>query len=210
MAFIIPFTFTNKLAPCTQAKAFDKKTSVLHYLVRLVKRNDKDLLTVLSDLVHVKQAEIVVLSSLCNELKALKDEIDPIHQTIVKQAEKLEEAGQIVPLSLQELKEQKTTIRKSDNIPQYNRVDHHTGRTSMERFILQSEAQVNAALAFSESVEIKFSDLLEYFGEDEGMSSNDFFGTMTRFLGEFEKTIEQVDREEEKRVCRLCRLASSP
>ena len=186
-----------------QAKAFDKKTSVLHYLVRLVKRNDKDLLTVLSDLVHVKQAELVVLSSLCNELKALKDEIDPIHQTIVKQAEKLEEAGQIVPLSLQELKEQKTTVRKSDNIPQYNRVVHHTGRTPMERFILHSEAQVNAALAFSESVEKKFSDLLEYFGEDEGMSSNDFFGTMTRFLGEFEKTIEHVDREEEKRVCRL-------
>ena len=186
-----------------QAKAFDKKTSVLHYLVRLVKRNNKDLLTVLNDLVHVKQAEVVVLNSLCNELKALRDEIDPIHQTIVRQAEKLEEAGQNVPMSLQELKEQKTTIRNFDNVPQYNKVDHHTGRTPMERFILHSEAQVNAALAFSESVEKKFSDLLEYFGEDEGMSSNDFFGTMTRFLGEFEKAIEHVDREEQKKVCGL-------
>ena len=183
-----------------QAKAFDKKTSVLHYLVRLVKRNDKDMLTVLDDLRHVKEAELVVLDSLVNEIKAIKDEIGPIHQTIVRQAEKLEESGQIVQLSLQELKGQKTTIRKSDNVPQYNKVDHHTGRTPMERFILHADAQVNAALAFSESVKKKFSELLEYFGEDDGMASNAFFGTMRSFLEEFGKAIDHVDREELKKV----------
>jgi len=168
--------------------------------VRLVKRNDEDLLSVLDDLAHVKEAQLVILDSLANDIRVLKDEITPIHETIKTQAEKLEAAGQIVQMSLQELKEQRTTIRNIDKIPQYNKMDHHTGRTPMERFILHSEAQIDAALAFTDSVKQKFSELLEYFGEDEGMASNDFFGTMTRFLAEFQKSIEHVNREESKKV----------
>ena len=183
-----------------QAKAFDKKTSVLHYLVRLVKRNDEGLLTVLEDLQHVKEAETVLLDSLSSDIRALKDEIAPVHETIKTQAENLEAAGQIVQMSLQELKEQRTTIRNVDKIPQYNKMDHHTGRTPMERFILHSEAQVDAALAFTDSVKRKYLELLEYFGEDEGMASNEFFGTMTRFLAEFQKSIEHVNKEEKKKV----------
>lgn len=184
-----------------QAKAFDKKTSVLHYLVRLVKRNDEELLSVLDDLGHVKEAELVILDSLLSEIKVLKEEIEPIHETVKAQAEKLEESGQLVQMSLRELKEQRTTIRNIDKIPQYNKMDHHTGRTPMERFVLHSEAQIDAALAFTDSVKQKFSELLEYFGEDEGMASNDFFGTMTRFFQEFQKAIEHVSREEKRKVC---------
>ena len=186
-----------------QAKAFDKKTSVLHYLVRLVKRNDEELLSVLDDLSHVKEAELVILETLSSEIKVLKDEIKPIHETITVQAERLEDAGELVQMSLQELKEQKTTIRNIDGIAQYNKMDHHTGRTPMERFILRAEAQIDAALAFTESVKRKFSELLDYFGEDENMASNNFFGTMNRFLGEFGKAIEHVNREEKRKVCLL-------
>lgn len=168
--------------------------------MRLVKRNDEDLLSVLDDLCHVKEAELVVLESLSSEIKVLKEEIEPIHQTIQAQAEQLEEAGQLVQMSLQELKEQKTTIRNIASIPQYNKMDHLTGRTPMERFVLRAEAQIDAALAYTGSVKQKFSELLEYFGENEGMASNDFFGTMKRFLGEFQKAIEDVNREEKRKV----------
>lgn len=168
--------------------------------MRLVKRNDEELLSVLDDLGHVKEAQLVILDSLSGEIRALKDEIGPIHKAIIAQAEALEESGQIVQMSLQELKEQRTTIRNADKVPHYNKVDHHTGRTPMERFILHSEAQVNAALAFTDSVKKKFSELLEYFGEDDGMASNEFFGTMKRFLEEFQKSIEHVNREEKKKV----------
>lgn len=190
--------FNNPLS--LQAKAFDKKTSVLHYLVRLVKRNDDSLLSVIDDLYHVKEAQLVILDSLSNEIKALKEDIVPIRETIKAQAEEFEASGRIVQMSLKELKEQRTSIRNIDNMPQYNKIDHHTGRTPMERFVLHSEAQIAAAIAFTDSVKQKFADLLEYFGEDEGMASNDFFGTMTRFLADFRDAIEHVNREDKIKV----------
>lgn len=184
----------------SQAKAFDKKTSVLHYLVKLMKQNDESLLRVRDDLGHVKDAELVVLDSLCADIKALKDEIEPVRVTVTAEAQRLEEAGQLVQLSLKELSEQRTSVRTIASVPQYNKIDHHTGRTPMERFVLNAASRIDEALAFTDKVKEKFAKLLEYFGEDGNMASNDFFGTMNQFLGDFAKAVEQIDIEDKAKV----------
>lgn len=165
-----------------------------------MKRNDESLLSVRDDLGHVKDAELVVLDSLCGDIKALKDEIEPIRVTVTAQAEQLQEAGQLVQMSLKELAEQKTSVRTIASVPQYNKIDHHTGRTPMERFVINAGARIDEALTFTDKVKEKFAKLLEYFGEDGNMASNDFFGTMNAFLADFAKAVDHVNNEDIAKV----------
>jgi hypothetical protein len=177
---------------------------VLHYLAKLVKRNDESLIDFPKDLAHVGEAENVMMDFVINEIKSLQNEIENIHETVRAQADGLEESGEAKPLSLKELQEQRSSVRKIGNVPQYNKIDHLTGRTPMERFSLNAAASVNNVFHLSEAVREKYKKLLEYFGEDENMASNAFFGTMRRFIAEFGKAVEQVLSEEQKKVRAYC------
>jgi Formin Homology 2 Domain len=158
------------------------------------------LLAVADDLSHVRDAELVVLENLFNDMETLKTDILPIKAAVTAQAERLEEAGETVPISVKELSEQRTSIRNVARVPQFNKVDHHTGRTPMERFVLNAEGRIDEALEWMKETKRKFVELLDFFGEDPGMASNDFFGTMNRFLAFFAKAVEQVNQEERLRV----------
>jgi hypothetical protein len=183
-----------------QAKAFDKKTSVLQYLVKLIKRNDESLLELRGDLKHLKDAELVVLDSLCNDMKVMKDEMEALCLTVKAQAEYLQEKGELVQMSLRELAEQKTSVRTVANVPQYNKIDHHTGRTPMERFMLNAASKIDEALSHIDHVKDNYTKVLEYFGEDGNMASNEFFGTMNAFLADFSKAVEYVHKDDMKKV----------
>lgn len=184
----------------SKAKAFDKKTSVLHYLVKLIKQNNESLLGLRDDLKHLKDAECIVLDGLSSDIKALQEELVPVIETVKCQADDLEEKGQLVQMSLKELMEQKTSVRTVASVPQYNKIDHHTGRTPMERFTLNAESKIEEALLFADKVKEKFSKVLEYFGEDGSMASNDFFGTMNKFLADFSKAADYVHKEQLSKV----------
>lgn len=185
-----------------QAKAFDKRTSVLHYFVKLLKRNDQSLLKVHDDLKNVKAAELVILDSLIGDIQALKEEIQPVLETVTQQAEELEASGKLTALTLKELSEQKTSVKAISHVKQYNKVEHHTGRTPMERFTLYADSRIDAGLTYCEAVKAKFSSLLDYFGEDPNKASNEFFGTLNKFLAEFKAAIEHVEKQEKAKVSR--------
>ena len=168
---------------------------MLHYLVKLIKQNNESLLKLRDDFKYLKDAECTVLDSLCSDIQALKGELVPIIETVKCQAGYLEETGQLVQMSLKELMEQKTTVRTVASVPQYNKIEHHTGRTPMERFTLNAESKIEEALLYANMVKDKFSKVLEYFGEDGNMASNDFFGTMNTFLTDFSKAVDYVNKE---------------
>ncbi|CAM9203099.1 unnamed protein product, partial [Ascophyllum nodosum] len=58
----------DSLLKLNTAKAFDKKTSILHYLVILAKRNDPSLLDFKDDLKHVFPASRLLISTVTTEL----------------------------------------------------------------------------------------------------------------------------------------------
>lgn len=184
-----------------QAKAFDRKTSVLHYLVKIVMSNDEGgLCDFGKDLVHIKQAETVVLDSLISDMKALEEELVGVRKTAKKQAEEYEKEGKVEKVNLRELREQRTSIRNIESIPQYNKIDHLTGRTIMERFTVNAERSIDDAKHLLSRVQANYGRVLEYLCEDENMASNDFFGTMRRFVVEFNRAAEQVIREDKAKV----------
>ena len=183
-----------------QAKAFDKKTSVLHYVVKLVKKNDTSLLAFDNDLSSVSAAESVLLDNVSNDIKAIRGELLDVHDTVKNEAERLEEAGELRPMSLSDLKEQKTTVHTDGAVLQYNKVDHLSGRTSMERFTLNAKVACDQAVESTENVKKKYAALLGYFGEDSQLSTGDFFTTLRRFIFEWQKGVEQVEAIERKLV----------
>lgn len=178
-----------------QAKAFDKKTSVLQYLVKLVRQNDENLLDFHKELKHIKQAENLLMDSITNDMKNLSDDLEGIREIVEKAAGAAEANGERT-LSLEDLKEQRTTIRVNGAVAQFNQVDHITGRTPMERFMRKASNEVSDLVDLSGEVKSKYQDLLAFFGEDSQMPSNHFFGTMNRFTKEFIVSEQHVEKEE--------------
>jgi hypothetical protein len=66
----------------------------------------------------------------------------------------------------------------------------------MERFTVNAAYSVKDALTLFEKVKAKYASLLSFFGEDDNMASNEFFGTMNRFIVAFDIAAEQVRRDE--------------
>lgn len=171
--------------------------------MKLVKGNDEALLNFGADLKHIKDAEQVTMDNLLSDMKDLEKETELANQTAKLQADELVKAGQNRPMSLADLREQRTVVRSVNKVAQYNKIDHLTGRTSMERFTLQALGSIQDSMKLTESVKEKFLKLLNYFGEDDKMASNAFFSVIRGFMVEFDKAKEQVEKEEKARVSRF-------
>lgn len=163
--------------------------------------NDETLCDFGKDLLHIKEAEAVILDSLISDMKTLEEELVGVQETAKKQAEELEKQGKIEKVNLKELREQRTSVRSIESITHYNRINHHSGRTAMERFANNAEMAIDDAKSLVSQVQANYAKLLEYLCEDENMACNEFFGTMKRFVLEFNKAVEQVSKEEKAKVC---------
>ena len=165
----------DALLKLDEAKAFDKKTSVLFYLVKIVKENDASLLKISEDVAHVSQVEGLMIDSIHEDLKQMRRELDDVMNTAEEDA-------------------------KSDS----NEDDDEM--TEMQKFAKDADEKVNEYLKTVENTKLNFGKVLLYFGEDEKMSSGDFFTTMNKFLTTLKRAIEGVedmDRQklkEEKRI----------
>jgi hypothetical protein len=172
----------------------------LQYLVKLVKENDPSLAEFKHDIGSVPDAEGVVLDGLVADTKILSQELEKVVETAKSEADRLEEKGLLGKMSVSELSEQRTEIRQISGLPHYNKIDHITGRTPMERFSLRAAALVDSAKGTIDDLKNMYSGVLHYFGEDENMPSNEFFGTMKKFILEFNLASEQVEKMEKARV----------
>ena len=200
-------SYLTSLSTIIQAKAFDKKTSVLHYVVKLVKKNDESLLYFENDLGHVILAESVVLDTITGDLKVLQNELTEVIKIVTKDADRLEKSGEVAKLTLAEMVEQKSLIQHIGEGPQQLKTTSHlTGRTPMERFSMNAKVACEQAHESINSVQAKYHLVLEYFGEDEKISTGDFFGILRRFMTEWKKAIIQVEKIERRKV--RMRLAS--
>ena len=136
----------------------------------------------------------------------LRDELERVYKTSQEQADELLDLGKSTKLSLSELKEQRTNVRTLSGVSQFNQVDHLTGRTPMERFSLHAKTLIDDAFELTSQVQDKFKKLLQYVGEDEKMASNEFFGTLKRFIIDFNNANQIVQKEETMRVSSMKKL----
>jgi hypothetical protein len=153
-----------------------------------------------NDIESVPAAGGVILEALGSDVKVLADEVKQVHETAKAEADRLETEGKLRKMSLAELSEQITVVRQIGGLSHYNQIDHITGRTQMERFASRATSIVDNAVDALEDLNKTYASVLSYFGEDEQMSSTDFFGTMKKFTLEFNSAAEAVEKQEKARV----------
>ncbi|CAN0407837.1 unnamed protein product, partial [Discosporangium mesarthrocarpum] len=73
----------DSLLKLNTAKAFDKKTSILHYLVMLAQRNDPTLLDFKEDLKHVFPASRLLITTVTTELSDLEKEFKSFQKVVM-------------------------------------------------------------------------------------------------------------------------------
>lgn len=168
----------DSLLKLQNAKAFDKKTSILHYLVTLLQRNDPSLLYFTEDLGSVTEASRITMESIVGELCQLRkclqecvNILSSVHEISVKCADD----------------EISTSILN--------------GVRRMRSFHIQAASVLDDIGSFFDTVKTKFSGILSYFGEEPTMHSHEFFTTLSKFLKEFILTrsiVERTVREDSK------------
>jgi hypothetical protein len=180
-----------------QAKAFDKKTSVLQYLVKIVKGNEPDLLNVHEEMQSIGPAESVVVETLVSELKELNEQLKKVKVTATAEGKRIRDGILTGPslTALDRLRQQKTKIKDVEGVNMYNQTEP-IHLTAMEKFVLYAEKRTKEAFSRTEEVQENFKGVLTYFGEDPSMTSTDFFGTLNKFVAAFDAALVVVRRIE--------------
>ncbi|KAL7495540.1 hypothetical protein ACHAWT_005507 [Skeletonema menzelii] len=184
----------DALLKLDEAKAFDKKTSVLQYLVKLVKGNEPDLLNVHEEMPSIGPAESVVVETLVSELKELNDQLQKVKSTATTEGTKMRE-NTPSPTGLEKLRQQRTKIKDVDGVNMYNQTET-IHLTIMEKFVVYAEKCTKEAFSRIDEVQENFKGVLAYFGENPTMSSSDFFGTLNKFVAAFDAALVVVRRIE--------------
>ncbi|KAJ1440629.1 hypothetical protein B484DRAFT_140080 [Ochromonadaceae sp. CCMP2298] len=88
----------DSLLKLQSAKAFDRKTSVLQYVVTLIHRNDPDCLRFPDDLPHIAEAARLKLEDVGGEKKVLREEFDRNCQIVgeIEDTQPTPKTGQMV------------------------------------------------------------------------------------------------------------------
>lgn len=218
-----------------EAKAFDKKTSVLHYLAKLIRQNDESLLSFKDDLKTVPVAEGIVLDGLVGDMKMVNEQLKKVTETAITEADALENEGKLPSMLVvmagtntdndvkvdvesgiddkdsaeegidkEDTEIGKIEAKEAGDLTNANGVDgivdSRKMRTPMEVFIHKARSDVDSTLASLDELKASYSGVLKYFGEDDNMQSNEFFGTLQKFINEFQLAADQVEKTERAKV----------
>ena len=173
----------DSLLKLAEAKAFDRQTSVLHYLVSIVQKNDEDVLKVSEDFVPVKAAERVAMDMLAQQLKEM-DKGAQLVKDVVKRH---------LPSLIQ--------FMRTDSVPTDEETpeDELLGASPMGRFSLGASSKIQSLSKEFNDAKSNFIDLLEFFGEDGTMTPEAFFCTINTFVSMFDQTHKELMRKQEAR-----------
>ncbi len=177
----------------------------MQYLIKVIKKNDPELLDLKSEIASISRAKSVILEGLLGDLKSMTSELEIVRRTAEKEGERHRgDDGKIInpkiKMTLAELKEQRTRVREIEGIKFYNQMQHDIEYTPMECFVQSADDQLVVAMNEIDEAQKAFESVLNYFGEDEQMPTSDFFGTLFAFFESFETAKDHVERLESIRV----------
>ena len=170
------------------AKAFDKKTTILSYVILLLHRNDADCLQFPEDLSRaLGQAAKIGLETLQSERRVLRQGLDQVRAVVAAEKARHEKA---LPVG--------AVATESGSGP-------FASNAAITAFIIDSEQKCLQLDQLAVEAQAAYTGLLNYFGEDLVMTSQDFLLTLFRFAQAF-----SVERdaylEQKKRELRLAAM----
>ena len=147
------------------AKAFDNKTSILQYVVLLISRSDPSCLQFPSELGKVSLASRMQMESLLAERNELHNGLQGCCSIAL------------------ELKSSGDHGIGTGAVAGSDRDRPSAGETGdMEGFLETAKQTMETLDRAVQSMQTQFASVLEYFGEDKGMATQDFFSTLDKFI----------------------------
>lgn len=167
----------DSLLKLQSAKAFDKKTSILQYVVMLINRNDANCLQFTDDLMHVPEASRISMDSIFSERAAIRQNLKSSCDNVLR------------------IKENFAKGLEDPNC--------RAGIDAIDGFLTQAKKICDDLDVFIDTMKTKYSGVLQYFGEEPSMLSHEFFATLHKFLQEFasvRETVIRLGKAEEKKT----------
>ena len=187
----------ESLLKLSHAKAFDKKTTFLHYIVLVVQRNNELLLRFKDDLSTVLKADKVYWDQCVSDLEEVENQLENVRRIALHQARlalayrikknhSVNESGESLSDCSMSLEEEVELLRA----------------TPIGVFTLAAIKKVSTLRDKVETTKAKFKKLLEYFGEEDkqDMQPHELFNIMVTFCKDFEKAKEQVYDSTKKKM----------
>ena len=182
----------DSLLKLSQAKAFDKKTTFLHYVVMIVHRNNETLLNFTDDLPNVMKADKVYWDQCLQDLEGVESQLENVrrislHEARVKKQQYNNNHGDDESLSDVELTlEEEVECLRS---------------TPTGLFTLSAIKQVSALRDKVEATRNKFYRALEYFGENtDSMQPHELFNIFCVFGRDFNKAKDEAFANMKKKM----------
>ena len=186
----------ESLLKLNQAKAFDKKTTFLHYVVMIVRKNNELLLRFQDDLPTVLKADKVYWDQCLADLEEVENQLENVRRISLYQAR-----------IQQELKHKRRNPHEDENdslgdvsLSLEEEVESLRA-TQIGLFTLGAIKKVSALRDKVEVTKEKFSRLLEYFGEEEKkLQPHELFNVISVFCRDFLKAKEEVFANLQKKM----------
>lgn len=191
----------KSLLKLNQAKAFDNKTTFLHYVVLVVQRNSEALLDFKNDLPTVSKADKIYWDQCVTELEEVETQLENVRRLALHEAK----SNKIV-YSLPNKAKQPDVDNDSDDLSvESMSLEDEVAllrSTKIGMFALSAIRKVSQLRERVDTAKGKFSSLLEYFGESDSskMQPHQLFEIITTFCRNFDKAREQVDKREKAKV----------
>ncbi len=185
----------NSLLKLNQAKAFDKKTTFLHYVVVVMRRNNEDLLGFKDDLSNVMKAEKIYWDQCVTDLEEVENQLENVRKLALYEARS---KGHRRHNRLKEGDDESL----SDVSLSLEKEVEYLRSTKVGLFVLKSIKKVSALREQVETTKEKWYNVLEYFGEEDKkhMQPHKLFKILVTFCKDFDAAHQDVLRDEKAKV----------
>jgi hypothetical protein len=188
----------DSLLKLNQAKAFDKKTTFLQYIVLIVRRNNELLLRFKDDLPSVLQADKVFWDQCVSDLEEVENQLENVRRIALHQARQAKSYR--LPRKKSRGEENEEDLSDADISLSLEEEVEALRATPIGLFTLSAIKYVSSLRDKVEETKSKFASLLEYFGEDDKeMQPHQLFSIIVSFSRDFEKAKNQVFTEEKRK-----------
>jgi len=174
----------DTLSKLSHIKAFDKKTTLLFYIVSLIQRNNESLLSIKDDIPNVFAAQKTILDY-NTHLDEVKTQLDNVQKIA------LEEANKLIPdTACDEKNKDETELLKS---------------CSIGVFTLDAARTLGELHRCNNEVKLKISLTQEYFAEakEKAMKPGTLFTIISTFVQEIDFALTQLTKDRKKKVNKI-------
>lgn len=186
----------KSLLKLNETKAFDNKTTFLHYVVLVVQRNSEALLDFKDDLPTVPKADKIYWDQCVSELEEVETQLENVRKLALYEAKSNE-----IKYKLPKAKSSDADNDSDDISVESMSLEDEVSllrSTKTGMFALSAIRKVSQLRERVDMAKDKFSSLLKYLGEssDSKMQPHELFEIITKFCRTFDAVRADVERME--------------